>query len=69
MLFNGLDEKWARQMSFAIGWQQHGGSGLSFGRDDINHMTIDDLTFYANEAYKQRKREADAVKAAYKSKK
>jgi hypothetical protein len=69
MLFPGMDQRWLRKAIFALGYQQHGGSGLSFSRDDILKMTIDELEGHIMDVAKQRKREADAMRAAYSKKK
>jgi hypothetical protein len=63
-----VTEKYFRHISFVIGWQQHGGSGLTFSREDMLNMTLPELDFYAKKALKQRKLEAKAINDAHQAK-
>jgi len=60
------DEDYFKELVFALGYLQHGGSGLGWTPSEVLDLPVSDASWYVSRLVKARKADADAIKKAAK---
>jgi len=65
-LFPPYEPDWFLKASAELCYHQHGGSGFSFTRADVERMDLDEIEFYLDWLDERRTDEANRIKRASK---
>ena len=65
-LFPFYEENWFLKATAELCYCQHGGSGFSFTRSDVERMDLGEIDFYLDWLDERRTDEANRIKQAHK---
>ncbi len=61
-LFPRIEREWLREVTFALTYKQHGGSGLNFSLSEVLDLDFGDMLWFLERLNEQRASEARAIR-------